>query len=180
MKPIHRSRSAVLVTTALIVAGGLEVAAAQTPPHTGGLTPFRYRHPDPRVGLAVLEQEDCPIRLTSADVQKSDKRSDNSPFTLQFTAKNVGDSPVLSFRLTIWVFDPAGELKGVETVPGLAALEIQKSKKLDYLLRTITVADKDRILMAVHEAATESGAWREDLKDLEAAAREFARARAVR
>jgi hypothetical protein len=182
MRPARRWRTAAfeILAVSILLCADVATVAGQTPPHTGGLTPFRYRHPDPRVSLAVLEQDDCPVRITSADIEKSDKRSNDAPFRLQFTARNVGDAPLRSFRLTVWVFDPAGELKGVETVPGLAPLGIQKSKKLDYLLRTISVNDKDRILIAVHEVGDESGGWREDLKALEAAAREFARTKPSR
>lgn len=138
---------------------------ARTPAQPKGDPDARLTRRTSGDAIAIaLEQVDCPLTLSPVGLAHDERGS-----TLKLRVLNEGAADVTRYRVSAWVVQPDGTLKGAQTFDQKQAIAAGAERDVTIIIRTMRVATTDAVVVAVVE--TQGDAWKGDAKALETEAR---------
>jgi hypothetical protein len=121
----------------------------------------------------IVSAPSAPVRLESAKVLNTGAE----PLVLLYAATNTTDMPVDQFTVTVFIFDPAGNLKARQVAPGRHELRVRETKYSAMVL-DVGKIDPSDVLMAGVDQVQRAGSedwWRADLRPIAEAAADVRR-----
>ena len=114
--------------------------------------------------IMVVQAPDSPVRLDHLKVFSTD----DAPPVLLYAATNVTDNQLDQFTVTVFVFDPDGNLKARQLAPGRRTLDAHETKYSAMVLDVGTIAPTDSLMAGVDQAQRVGSDqwWRADLRAL--------------
>src|SRR5262245_34314807 len=121
----------------------------------------------------IVAAPNSPVRLESAKVLNTG----SEPLVLLYAATNTTETAVDQFTVTVFVYDPAGNLKARQVAPGRHELKVRETKYSAMVLDVGKIDPAD-FLMAGVDQAQHVGSddwWRADLRTIAEAAADVRR-----
>jgi hypothetical protein len=121
----------------------------------------------------IVSAPNSPVRLESAKVLNTG----SEPLVLLYAATNTTETPVEQFTVTVFVFDPSGNLKARQVAPGRHELRVRETKYSAMVLDVGKIEPAD-FLMAGVDQVQHTGSedwWRADLRAIAEAAADVRR-----
>jgi hypothetical protein len=146
-------------------------ASAQTPPHSGGRTPFRGPdHVDTRgIRAIALAFEDCPVRVNAGAV-----RSHRGELVFPLDVINTGQTDIGGFRLLALVMASDGTIRDRQPVEVTKPVRAGKRHATDVTLHTRPTPG-EFVVVAVENVIRSEAPCELARADIEAAAQQTVR-----
>jgi hypothetical protein len=114
--------------------------------------------------IMVVQAPDSPVHLDHLKVFSTD----DAPPVLLYAATNLTDNQLDQFTVTVFVFDPDGNLKARQLAPGRRTLDAHETKFSAMVLDVGNIAPTDSLMAGVDQAQRVGSDqwWRADLRAL--------------
>ena len=126
----------------------------------------------------IVSAPNSPVRLESAKVLNTG----SEPLVLLYAATNTSEKAIDQFTVTVFVFDPAGNLKARQVAPARHELKLRETKYSAMVLDVGKIDPTDFLMAGVDQVQHEGSEewWRADLRAIAEAAADVRRGAAAK